>query len=103
MSEHRRQRLGEIIDQAMRRPAPERQAFLLGACLDDAALAEEARSLLSAVEQAGGVLDRPTLRPSLHPNGAGRTGTEPAPFAPTEGPGTVIGRYKLLQQIGEGG
>jgi serine/threonine protein kinase len=71
----------------------ERAAYLEGACGDDHALRARLEALLAAHDASGGVLDAPPL--PLTPTGAYR------PL--TEGPGTVIGPYKLLQQIGEGG
>src|SRR6516225_3206687 len=71
----------------------ERTAFLEGACGDDHALRARIEALLAAHEVAGGAPDAPP--PGLPPTAADR----PVP----EGPGTVIGPYKLLQQIGEGG
>jgi serine/threonine-protein kinase len=69
----------------------ERAAFLEGACGADHALRARLEALLAAHEGSGGVLDAP---PSALT----------AAYRPlTEGPGTVIGPYKLLQQIGEGG
>jgi serine/threonine protein kinase len=70
----------------------ERAAYLKGACGDNPALLAEVQALLDAHEKGDDFLERPPV--------VGET----APFAPlTEGPGTVIGPYKLLQQIGEGG
>jgi WD40 repeat protein/serine/threonine protein kinase len=79
---------------ALERPTPaERAAYLDGACGDDAALRARVEALLAAHEATGGALDVPP---------AGLPATTPGrPI--TEGPGTVIGPYKLLQQIGEGG
>ncbi len=69
----------------------ERAAYLEGACGDDDALRARLEALLAAHEASGGVLD---AAPSALT----------AAYRPlTEGPGTVIGPYKLLQQIGEGG
>jgi WD40 repeat protein/serine/threonine protein kinase len=71
----------------------ERAAYLDGACGDDLALRARLEALLAAHDASGGVLDAPP--PVLSPTTA---------YSPlTEGPGTVIGPYKLLQQIGEGG
>jgi serine/threonine protein kinase/tetratricopeptide (TPR) repeat protein len=73
---------------------PERATYLDQACANDPALRRRIDKLLRAHDKAGGVLDSP---PDALP---GNTGDyQPA----TEGPGTVIGCYKLLQQIGEGG
>ena len=70
---------------------PERAAYLEGACGADHALRERIEALLAAHNAPGGVLDAPPPEPT----------TAPPPL--TEKPGTVIGPYKLLQQIGEGG
>jgi serine/threonine protein kinase/Flp pilus assembly protein TadD len=73
--------------------AAERAAYLEGACGDDHALRARIQALLSAHDGFGGVLDAP-------PSGLGATS---AHHAPAEGPGTRIGPYKLLQELGEGG
>jgi WD40 repeat protein/serine/threonine protein kinase len=79
---------------ALEKPTPaERAAYLDGACGSDHALRARIEALLAAHAASGGVLDAP-------PDALTSTGG----YLPlTEGPGTVIGRYKLLQQIGEGG
>jgi WD40 repeat protein/serine/threonine protein kinase len=70
-----------------------RAAFLDEACNGNAALRVEVDGLLEAHEQAGGFLRAPAPAPAITTPGA----------APAEGPGTRIGPYKLLQQLGEGG
>jgi WD40 repeat protein/serine/threonine protein kinase len=79
---------------ALEKPTPaERAAYLEGACGDDHALWARIDTLLAAHEASSGVLDAP---PSAI--------TPTAAYRPlTEGPGTRVGPYKLLQQIGEGG
>src|SRR6516165_10115613 len=72
-----------------KRSAEEREAFLDAACGSDAVLRARIESLLKSHEESGSF-----LRPEL-----AETVDEPA----GERPGTVIGAYKLLQQIGEGG
>ncbi len=67
----------------------ERTAFLEKACRGDAAMLAEVRALLTASESAGEFMHEV--------NFPGR----PQPHA--EAPGERIGRYKLLQEIGEGG
>src|SRR5260370_24961878 len=74
------------------RSADERQKCLDKACTGDAALRAEVESLLEASARAGSFLE------SLAP-GSVATVNELV----RERPGTVIGPYKLLQQIGEGG
>jgi serine/threonine protein kinase len=66
-----------------------RQSYLDQACGPDSELRGQIDALLFSHENAGDFLNRSVL-PS-------------ASEALTEGPGTMIGRYKLLQQIGEGG
>src|SRR5216110_1892843 len=87
----------EIFEQAIALPSPEpREGFLLRACGEDRALRRRVDEVLGAFQDAGQVAflqtaDRSDVTPTL-------------PAAPlAEGPGTRIGRYKLLQQIGEGG
>jgi serine/threonine protein kinase/formylglycine-generating enzyme required for sulfatase activity len=73
----------------------ERQEFLQGTCADDAELLAQVQRLLAAHEDAEALF--PT-----DPGGEGDA-TLPDPAALGEGPGSQIGKYKLLQQIGEGG
>src|SRR5262245_8322543 len=67
-------------------------AFLEQACAGDAALRAEVEKLLQARSEMGSFHEKP--RPPLP-----ETTDEPI----MERPGSVIGSYKLLQQIGEGG
>src|SRR5215468_7439992 len=77
---------------AVELPTPaERAAYLKGACGADPALLANVRELLAAYENGDGFLDRPP------PNAT----VDEQPV--TERPGTVIGPYKLKEQIGEGG
>jgi eukaryotic-like serine/threonine-protein kinase len=86
-----------VFSAARRLPAPERATYLDEACAGDAALRQRVEELLQAGEEAGDFLEGPAaVRPE-----AG--GTVRLPAIPAEKPGDRIGRYKLLQQIGEGG
>jgi serine/threonine protein kinase/Flp pilus assembly protein TadD len=67
-----------------------REAYLQQACRDDAALDQRVRALLKAFEESASFLEVPVSR-------LARTQDEP------QRAGTVIGPYKLLEQIGEGG
>ena len=69
-----------------------RTAYLGKACGDGAELRQRVGALLAAYEQAGNFLQQPAADPAV---------TTGQPLA--EGPGTFIGPYKLLEQIGEGG
>lgn len=73
--------------------ADERRAYLNVACRGNAELRKQVEALLTAHEEADDVPDAPIVGPALTP------GDLPL----TEGPGTVIDRYKLLEKIGEGG
>src|SRR5215510_4634989 len=74
------------------RSADQRQKYLEEVCTGDEALRAEVESLLEASDQAAGFLESPA---------AGLAATIDDPI--TERPGTLIGPYKLLEQIGEGG
>jgi serine/threonine protein kinase/tetratricopeptide (TPR) repeat protein len=71
--------------------ADERAAYLEQACAGDEGLRRQVETLLEAHERAGRFLEPPGL-----------AATADLP-RPAEGPGTVIGPYKLLEPIGEGG
>ncbi len=71
----------------------ERAAYLDAACGGDAALRKHLDELIAAQEKLGSFLAKPPPLPE---------GT--ADYKPVaEGPGAVVGPYKLMEQIGEGG
>ena len=79
----------------------ERAAYLDKACGGDAELRQRVEALLAAFGQAGSFLQQPAAAPA-----ATAEGTPVGPSqqnAPAEELGRVIGPYKLLQQLGEGG
>ena len=83
-----------IYDAALKkRSEAERSAYLDAACGGDAVLRARVESLLRAHDQAGSFLEVPPLDPKVT--------LDQGP--PTEREGTVIGPYKLLERIGEGG
>src|SRR5262245_31784099 len=87
--------LQTLFNEALEREDPaERARFLDEACATNAALREQVEKLLQADADAGGFFAQP-LKESPAPD----PGTTPL----AEKPGVKIGRYKLLQQIGEGG
>ncbi len=69
-----------------------REAYLQQVCGADAAIGQRVRALLKALEESASFLEAPAC---------GLACTVDEPFR--ERPGTVIGPYKLLEQIGEGG
>jgi len=88
------ERQREIVLKALEKPTPaERASYLDGACGNDTALRSEVELLLQH-DTEGSFLEHPAME-------AGKT--FPGESVVSEGPGTTIGRYKLLQKIGEGG
>src|SRR3954468_456857 len=88
-----------IFLEAVERHAPDQwPAFLDRACAGRPDLRGRVEALLEAHREVA-------TAPHREPPG----GTEPAPVATADGPpvrerpGTVVGPYKLLEQIGEGG
>src|SRR5262245_24823306 len=91
-------RANELFLKALELPSnDERRKYLDKACGGDPTLRAEVESLLAASAGAGRFLESPAPAPDPHllPTLAG------PPI--TEGPGTTVGPYKLLEQIGEGG
>jgi serine/threonine protein kinase/tetratricopeptide (TPR) repeat protein len=94
------QRAKSLFLAAVDRPVEERAAFLDEACADEPELRRRVQQLLEAHDRPDSLPEAPLdVAPprDSHPE-VGRSGDGRA-----EGPGTVIGPYKLLQQIGEGG
>src|SRR5438876_10687080 len=85
----------EIFNAALEIAAAEdRAAYLDSVCAGDPALRKKIDSLLVAYEKGSDTLDELTRKTPR--DEAGRVGTDCAP-------NSVIGRYKLLEKIGEGG
>jgi serine/threonine protein kinase len=84
-----------IFTEALEMEDPaQRAAFLEAACAGDARLRQRVERLLGRHDHAGSFLEQPALSCAATAN-----------YQPliSEQPGTSIGPYKLLQQIGEGG
>src|SRR6185295_12459086 len=86
-----------VFSEALQRATPEARAtYLNGACGEDTALRRRVEALLCAAENAGDFLEQP-------PAGLGGNASSTALVSEfSENPGDRIGRYKLLEQIGEG-
>jgi eukaryotic-like serine/threonine-protein kinase len=83
-----------IFVEALALPAGERAAFLERACGGDNELRGRVQALLDGHEEVGDFLEHPPHETSTPGRGVKPVG---------EKPGDLVGRYKLLQQIGEGG
>jgi serine/threonine protein kinase/tetratricopeptide (TPR) repeat protein len=82
----------EIFHEVKDLPPAERSGFLRGACGTDADLRSRIETLL-----------RDLASPAAHPRPAPSAQNSTIAVAPREEIGQQIGRYKLLEQIGEGG
>jgi tetratricopeptide (TPR) repeat protein len=85
-------KLRELFLAALKVPAGERDAFLRQACAGADELRERVKLLIQAHEDLGSIA--PSAEAEIGP-----TIDQPMP----ETAGAVIGRYKLIEQIGEGG
>ncbi len=88
-------RIRRIFDEASERSGDARRLYLDQECGPDAELRSRVEGLLLSAERDDEFLASPTEDSSA------MAGTISRPLS--EGPGTMIGPYKLLQQIGEGG
>ncbi|MCA8942756.1 MAG: tetratricopeptide repeat protein [Planctomycetes bacterium] len=77
----------QLFEQALERSPAERDSFLDDACGEDEGLRARVSELLASLDAAGEFL----------------VDVEPPSVGSSERRGGVVGRYKLLQQIGEGG
>jgi predicted Ser/Thr protein kinase len=83
------ERLKNVFQDALDLPAHARRGFIAERCADDVTVLREAEALLATHETAGTFLDEPAR-------------VDPADLE-TLVPGTVIGSYKVLDEIGRGG
>src|SRR6267154_2128334 len=88
------QRELEIFTEASELPPEERDVFLDRICGGDAALRKKVEALLRAHERTGGFLEKSPVEETVSKVQSVSVG---------EQAGDQIGKYKLLQQIGEGG
>jgi tetratricopeptide (TPR) repeat protein/serine/threonine protein kinase len=88
---------------ALEKESPaERAAFLDQACAGDPDLRQRLERLLARHAQPDSLLDTPAVTGAYAPE-TDRPAAEAPALPASEGPGTVLGPYKLLQALGEGG
>ncbi len=84
----------EVFTEAVQLPTGERAGYLERACGGDAKLRQQVEALLQTHDQVGDFLEESAQKPLIEIRLESSAG---------EKAGDRIGRYKLLQQIGEGG
>jgi serine/threonine protein kinase len=94
LADPQNEKLEQLFSAALEKDTPgEREAFLDGACGDDADLRTQVQELLRVHGEVGSFLDVPPVDPNAT-----------VEYRPTHAADrTRIGRYKILQEIGEGG
>src|SRR3954468_19332842 len=98
------QKAREIFLHAVGKLPPEQwDGYVGAACGGDAELEQQVRHLLQVHRDAGSFLDRPAAAVGATGAFTPLPGEGGAAVSLHERRGTVIGPYKLLQQIGEGG
>jgi tetratricopeptide (TPR) repeat protein/tRNA A-37 threonylcarbamoyl transferase component Bud32 len=95
----------DVFLSALRKAGPEeREAYLEQACGGDPELRRRVERLLRARAEAGDFLEQPAVQLGATVDPApGGEGERPDVSPPAEAVGSVIGPYKLLQKLGEGG
>ena len=98
-------RVKELFVAALDLPeGQDRQRFADDACGADAELRQRLELLLKAHDQPASALNQPLVAGAIASSPLGNGGTTVAYTGSVEQVGTVLaGRYKLLEQIGEGG
>ncbi len=87
-------RVEATFNSALQRPVAEREAFIAEACGEEGEMLIEVRALLAAHDAAGDFLEEPRMTPEIE--------EQMARLKPEEA-GEMIGPYKLLEPLGEGG
>src|SRR5690349_10557585 len=96
------EREGALLNAALQLTGDERAAFLDHACGENLVLRQRLEGLLTADQEAGTFLGRPIGPISAARSLVGSANVTGGSVV-SEAPGDLIGRYKLLQKIGEGG
>src|SRR5262245_48288218 len=84
-------------------PPDEWEGFLAARCGDDVELRRHVHKLLQVHVEAGSFLDRPAVATDGTEEHQPQTDDRATHADSRVEPGTVIGPYKLIEQVGEGG
>jgi eukaryotic-like serine/threonine-protein kinase len=90
----RAQRTAEIVEAALERDAADWPSFLDGSCAEDPSLRSEVESLLAYQKEATDFIEGPAYKSAV---------TELAAEGGELKPGELLGEYKILSLLGEGG
>jgi len=91
MTPERWQRIRELFHATVERNADERSAYLVSACAADPSLRADVEKLISSHEQAASFLER------------AETALPAAESSPILQPGQLVGHYRIIEPIGQGG
>lgn len=106
MTDERWPRVKALFQDAVERPAEERDAFLASATAGDAALRREVESLLAAESPDASFLEHlPVATESVlaDPLAADPTAMDPGPSHTVLAPGARVGSYEIVAPLGAGG
>jgi serine/threonine protein kinase len=84
-------------------PPEQWEAYVAEACGGDTDLQRQVARLLQVHQEAGSFLEEPAVDPRAIGVFSNAPGDDRPTNGPREGPGTLVGPYKLLETIGEGG
>lgn len=102
LTHYRWQQIDTLFGQALEQPPEYRTSFILEACGTDTELRNHVEKLLELHEESGGILDESvgSIAAPLIPELMEQIEVEPSS---TQGPGSMIGPYEIIKEIGCGG
>jgi len=101
MDPDRWKQIDSLLQAVMERPRGERDGFLRKACLGDAELEREVRSLLASQEEAASFLENPAMEVAAA--AVAQRQNEDGSAASSSLTGRVISHYRVVEKLGGGG